>query len=151
MKHHSSRNLVFSASFLTLSLIIFVGIATDTAVQAAAAGKSAVASGRGVKGGANEIFHQIFSRFDFMFFVFSSLYNTDLRKAGVRKGSYERRVMTSTGIRAGANTVVVDPPHSLVGVGVGGNAPVGSGVRRPEEAEAYYSNPYVTPYMHTCI
>ena len=63
-------------------------------------------------------------------------------KAGGRNkgGAANRPVMSSAGIRAGANTVFVDPPNTIAGVGVGA---AGSGIRRPDEAEAYYNNPYV--------
>ena len=127
-------------SLRCLLTLFFLFVADQTAVEAAAVGKGAVAGGggRGIKGKAAE------SNPDRGSWP-SLFYWPGLRhKPGaIRKPGDRRPVLSSSGIRAGANTVVVDPPGSLAGVGVGGNAPPGSGVRRPEEAEAYYNNPDV--------
>ncbi len=69
----------------------------------------------------------------------------------MRRPGDRRPVMTSAGIRAGANTVMVEPPASHSSVGVGGNAPPGSGVRRPDEAERYYNSPHVTPNQNRSL
>ncbi|XP_057374902.1 immunoglobulin domain-containing protein oig-4-like [Daphnia carinata] len=58
-------------------------------------------------------------------------------KAGGRKAGERRPVLSSAGIRAGANTVVQESP-TLTAVGVGGH-PLGS--RKTEESESYYNNP----------
>ena len=52
-----------------------------------------------------------------------------------RKGGAPRPVMTSSGIRANAN-VVLEHAHNPL-------HPHG-GMRRPDEADAYYNNPYVS-------
>jgi len=53
-----------------------------------------------------------------------------------RKGGAPRPVMTSSGIRANANVVLEHANNPLHPHG---------GMRRPDEADAYYNNPYVSP------
>lgn len=66
-------------------------------------------------------------------------------KAGGRKAGERRPVLSSAGIRAGANTVVQESP-TLTAVGVGGH-PLGS--RPTEESESYYNNPNVQTLIST--
>ena len=66
-------------------------------------------------------------------------------KAGGRKAGERRPVLSSAGIRAGANTVVQESP-TLNAVGVGGH-PLGS--RPTEESEMYYNNPNVNIAIDT--
>ena len=60
-------------------------------------------------------------------------------KSAGRKTGERRPVLSSAGIRAGATTVVQDPP-TLTGAGIGG---VPQGDRPTEESKAYYKNPHV--------
>ena len=52
-----------------------------------------------------------------------------------RKGGAPRPVMTSSGIRSNANVVLEHANNPLHPHG---------GMRRPDEADAYYNNPYVS-------
>jgi len=61
------------------------------------------------------------------------------QKVGARKVGERRPVLSSAGIRAGANTVVEIQP-TLSAVGIGGT-PLGS--RKTEESERYYKSPNV--------
>ena len=75
------------------------------------------------------------------------LYGTGMRhKASGRKAGERRPVLSSAGIRAGANTVVQESP-TLTAVGVGGH-PLPN--RPTEESESYYNNPNVKliPFYH---
>ena len=67
-------------------------------------------------------------------------------KASGRKAGERRPVLSSAGIRAGANTVVQESP-TLTAVGVGGH-PLPN--RPTEESESYYNNPNVKliPFYH---
>ena len=56
-----------------------------------------------------------------------------------RKGGAPRPVMTSSGIRANANVVLEHANNPLHPHG---------GMRRPDEADAYYNNPYVSPIWY---